>query len=102
MGASHCTSKPVELGGYYLPEETLIIANVAESMTTDRYWEDPLSFKPERWLNKEGTALKKEIPKSFIPFGIGQYIGIDCPTNDIILLGNLTLIDDRLYYIYYY
>ena len=44
--------------------------NFTESMNSERYWKDATTFKPERWLDDDGQ-LKNEIPKSFIPFGIG-------------------------------
>ena len=72
MGLLHCTSKPVKIGGYLLPEKTVILPNFTESMTNEKYWKDATTFKPERWLNEDCTALKKEIPKSFFPFSIGQ------------------------------
>ena len=76
VGLPHCTSKPVELGGYLLPENTMIMANVSESMTGDRYWHRGLEFSPERWLESGWSGcprwrLKDSLPRSFMPFGVG-------------------------------
>ena len=73
VGVAHCTSEPVEFGGYFLPENTVILANFTESMVTERYWKDAKSFNPERWLD-ENEKLKKELPKSFMPFSVGWLI----------------------------
>ena len=47
------------------------MANMSEAMFNEMDYPNPQEFLPERWLNSDQTALKTEIPKSYMPFGIG-------------------------------
>ena len=60
--------RDVELGGYHVPEGTLIVLPQFEVQTDPQYFEDPHTFRPERW---DGD-LEDEIPDyAYFPFGGG-------------------------------
>ncbi len=41
-------------------------------MKDPKYWDDPESFKPERFLDEDGQKLKRE--DRMVAFGIGKEI----------------------------
>jgi cytochrome P450 len=64
-GALRKISSPFEIGGYRLPAGVLISAASAGMMRSPKLYDDPLAFKPERFLEKPA-------PSGFLPFGGGQ------------------------------
>ena len=54
------------IGGVDLPKNTQLIADVYSVSLDERFWDNPLEFKPERWENRKDVD-----PFSYIPFGIG-------------------------------
>ncbi|VTR99116.1 cytochrome P450 [Tuwongella immobilis] len=67
------TIRPIELGGYAVPKGTTIFMSQWVMHRDERYFESPLSFRPERWLD----GLAKRIPKyAYFPFGGGPRICI--------------------------
>ncbi|KAJ4447850.1 hypothetical protein ANN_09858, partial [Periplaneta americana] len=58
-----------ELGGYSIPKGTALLVNVWASQTDPEFWDDPLAFRPERFLDNEGNLLKKDCT---FPFGGGK------------------------------
>ncbi|GAX82238.1 hypothetical protein CEUSTIGMA_g9666.t1 [Chlamydomonas eustigma] len=61
--------RDVELGGYYVPKGTVVWAPLTCLHCSAHNWEDPLAFKPERWLVPKGA--KGDSEKAFHPFGYG-------------------------------
>ena len=70
----HAPSEDCTIGGYEIPRGTIVMVNVWAIHRDPKLWEDPESFKPERFegLNNEGEK------QGFIPFGIGRRA---CPGN---------------------
>ncbi|EGC29920.1 hypothetical protein DICPUDRAFT_42183 [Dictyostelium purpureum] len=64
------TSDDVEINGYKIAKGTQIIKNLGSTHLSEEFWEDPLIFKPERFLTEE----KKKI----YHFGVGKRV---CPGN---------------------
>ena len=63
-----------EVMGYTIPKDSEVIVNVWAVGRDPLLWEDPLSFKPERFL---GSGLDfKGHDYEFLPFGAGRRI---CP-----------------------
>lgn len=61
-------SRDVELGGYHVPEGTMIVLPQFAVQTDPRYFDDPHTFRPERWEDD----LEDEIPDyAYFPFGGG-------------------------------
>ncbi|KAL6183119.1 hypothetical protein ACLB2K_044530 [Fragaria x ananassa] len=82
----HRASANVKIGGYDIPKGTAVHVNVWAIGRDSNVWEDPQSFRPERFIET------KEHGFGYLPFGAGKRI---CPaaqvgTNLVILmLGNL-------------
>jgi cytochrome P450 len=73
---SRVASVDTEIGGYAIPKGTEIFLSQWVTHRDERWFENPLEFKPERWL--EGPEpLEKRIPKyAYFPFGGGPRICI--------------------------
>ena len=54
------------LGGVCIPDGTRVIADLYGVGRDERFWEDPLEFKPDRWVDRKGRNAF-----SSIPFGVG-------------------------------
>ncbi|KAK6243720.1 hypothetical protein QUC31_010129 [Theobroma cacao] len=77
----HAVTEDVVLNGYLVPKNGTVNFMIGDMGWDQKLWEDPMSFKPERFLgtdNKDGEGFditgSKEI--KMIPFGAGRRI---CP-----------------------
>ncbi|KAF3968808.1 hypothetical protein CMV_007349 [Castanea mollissima] len=81
----HAVTKDVVLDGYLVPKNGTLHFNVAEMGRDPKVWEDPMAFKPERFLNVGGEAFditgSREI--KMMPFGAGRRI---CPASGLAIL----------------
>lgn len=69
-GLQHVAAKDTQLFGYRIPKGTICMAAVDSIHHDPRYWDEPLKFRPERWMDADGkVAMKKE---GFLPFSIGK------------------------------
>lgn len=68
---SRINDSDIELGGYTIPAGTNIIASIYTIQRSERYWENPLEFRPERFLDG-----KKPAKFSYLPFGGGPRVCI--------------------------
>ena len=58
--------EPVELGGYRIPEESAIMLSQWAMHRSERYWDDPDAFDPDRW------SRDADRPRfAYFPFGGG-------------------------------
>ncbi len=57
---------PTKIKNFDIPQGTNVIASIYTLHRNPAYWEDPLSFRPERFINSE--SIKKN---AYIPFGAG-------------------------------
>ncbi|RVW57449.1 cytochrome P450 81Q32 [Vitis vinifera] len=62
----HMSSDDCQIGGFDIPRGTLLLVNVWALHRDPQVWEDPTSFKPERFENGERENYK------LVPFGIGR------------------------------
>eukprot|EP00794_Sanderia_malayensis_P012085 gene12085-13329_t len=73
LGVPHKTICDTEIHGHHIPKGTQIWFNTWAYHNDERYWKDPKSFKPERWLNEDGEFVPG-IRKSYLPFGAGRRV----------------------------
>ena len=65
----HSTNKDVELQGYRIPKDTLVMPLMHSVFQDPKYWDQPELFNPERFIDKSGKTVKKDAQ---IPFGAGK------------------------------
>ncbi|KAJ4837077.1 hypothetical protein Tsubulata_048435, partial [Turnera subulata] len=63
----HLSSDECTVGGYNVPEDTMLFVNAWSIHRDPKLWDDPTKFKPERF----GEHQKVESSK-FLPFGMGR------------------------------
>ena len=61
------TVKDTSIGGYWVPKGAMVTIQPAAIQSSIHNWEDPLSFKPDRWL--EGGQGNDNA--AYIPFSLG-------------------------------
>ena len=59
----------VQLGGYTIPKNSMVLLNVYSTHMNEATWGDPCVFRPERFINEEGQFVKH---RNVIPFSIGK------------------------------
>jgi geraniol 8-hydroxylase len=64
----------VEACGYIIPKNAQVFVNVWAIGRDPEYWEDPLAFKPERFMESELDVRGRDF--ELLPFGAGRRI---CP-----------------------
>ena len=75
-------TEPVTLGGYSVPEGVVLNLSPWTVHHDDRWWDDPDSYRPERWLHEtddgvvhgddtSGPAVGDRPEYSYFPFGGG-------------------------------
>ncbi|XP_049575414.1 cytochrome P450 2U1 [Syngnathus scovelli] len=69
LGIPHMASKTTDFRGFTIPQGTVLLPNLWSVHRDPTVWEQPDSFKPERFLDDEGKLLRKDC---FMPFGIGR------------------------------
>lgn len=79
----HTVTEETELNGYTIPKNAAINFMVAEMGLDPKVWDDPMEFKPERFLTGESEAAGGEMfditgsrEIKMMPFGAGRRI---CP-----------------------
>ncbi|XP_027345957.1 cytochrome P450 89A2-like [Abrus precatorius] len=79
----HAVTEDVVLNDYLVPKNGTVNFMVAEMGWDPKVWEDPMSFKPERFLNDEGFDITGTKEIKMMPFGAGRRI---CPGYNLALL----------------
>ncbi len=69
LGIAHAAGSDTQLNGLDIPKDALLVANLWAVFRDPKLWPEPDQFKPERFLDGEGKAVK---PEELIPFSIGK------------------------------
>ena len=72
-GLMHKTVCDVQLAGFELPHNTLVLSNLSACHRDPKLWEKPEQFYPEHFL--DNGALVENKP-GFLPYGVGKRV---CP-----------------------
>ncbi|XP_070569887.1 cytochrome P450 2U1-like [Ptychodera flava] len=67
------TVNDTQLYGYDIPKDTMVWANIWSVLREPKFWSNPETFDPSRFLDASGTFSRSDV---FIPFGIGPRICI--------------------------
>ncbi|KAI0662031.1 CyP450 monooxygenase [Cubamyces menziesii] len=90
IGVPHKTVRDTELGGYRVPAGTTVFVNVWHILHDPREYEDPDEFRPERFLEADGSPKTGIRDPTDLAFGFGRRV---CPgrhfAEDILFL-NIT------------
>ena len=67
----HRTTKDVVIHGYTIPKGTSITYQTPLVFKDERYFKDPHTFNPDRFIDQNGKYFT---PPEFTPFGIGKRV----------------------------
>ncbi|KAH6791397.1 hypothetical protein C2S51_006403 [Perilla frutescens var. frutescens] len=70
------------VGGYHIPKDTWLIANLYKLHRDPQMWPNPLEFRPERFMKGDKNIDVKGQDFELIPFGAGRRV---CPGTNFAL-----------------
>ncbi|CAH1793046.1 unnamed protein product [Owenia fusiformis] len=70
----HETMVDVTLKGYFIPKGTQVWTNLFSLHHDERYFPDPWTFKPDRFLDDAGELIPTDQRKLLMPFGAGRRV----------------------------
>ena len=65
----HRVSEECTVRGYTIPKDTMVIPHLDAALFDDKFWGDPHTFRPERFLNSKGDVVQ---PDQFIVYSLGE------------------------------
>jgi cytochrome P450 len=68
------------IGGYCIPANQVVFANIYAAHRHPAYWEQPESFNPERFLPDQAC---EGVSRAYFPFGAGPHF---CIGNNVALM----------------
>ncbi|XP_061190691.1 steroid 17-alpha-hydroxylase/17,20 lyase-like [Saccostrea echinata] len=70
----HNTLGDTEVNGVFVEEYTTVVCNFWTALHNEKEWKDPFTFKPERFLQEDGSLLPSTDParKRMVAFGLGK------------------------------
>ncbi|KAH9320250.1 hypothetical protein KI387_022019, partial [Taxus chinensis] len=82
----HESREDCTISGYFIPNKTRLIVNVWAIGRDPAVWEDPMTFKPERFIGKNIDIKGRDF--EMLPFGAGRR---GCPGAGL-AMGNIELV----------
>ncbi|XP_074275309.1 cytochrome P450 89A2-like [Silene latifolia] len=83
----HAVTQETEVGGYRIPENAIINFRVADMGLDPEVWDDPMEFRPERFMSSQRNGIQDEFNITgkikMMPFGAGKRM---CPASGLALL----------------
>ncbi|XP_068605930.1 cytochrome P450 2K1-like, partial [Brachionichthys hirsutus] len=68
MAVPHRTSRDVTFQGYFIKKGTTVFPLLTSVLFDESEWENPHTFNPSRFLDKDGKLIRKD---AFLPFSAG-------------------------------
>lgn len=68
----HSTIRNTVLQGYEIPKGTVVFLNLFQINKDPNEWDEPLLFKPDRFLDASGKFVGWTTIPGFVPFGLGR------------------------------
>lgn len=71
----HMNLEEAKLGGYTIPKESKVVVNAWWLSNNPEWWKNPEEFRPERFLEEEGSTdavAGGKVDFRFLPFGMGR------------------------------
>jgi len=69
ISVPHETSKDIEVGGYTIPANTMVVSNLYAATMDENLFPNPRKFNPERFLDANGKLTKTD---TIMPFSVGM------------------------------
>ncbi|KAH9319494.1 hypothetical protein KI387_021263, partial [Taxus chinensis] len=66
----HESTQDCIVGGFFIPQKTRLMVNVWAIGRDPAVWDDPLTFKPERFIGKDIDIFGRDF--NILPFGAGR------------------------------
>lgn len=82
-----CPIRSCIVGGYTIPKGSMVFVNVWSIHRDPLLWEEPLEFKPERFMDKNCEFSGNDF--SFLPFGSGRRICVGAALAERIVMLSL-------------
>ena len=73
LSIPHKATRDTCLQGYSIPKDTVVIINLWSIHHDEKEWQDPMEFRPERFLDSDGKMLDTS-KLSYMPFGAGRRV----------------------------
>lgn len=80
LSPPRCPSRSTTIGGYTIPKGSSVILNIWGIHRDPTIWDNPLEFRPERFLNDPSDKFQ------YIPFGFGRRICAGIPLAERMLI----------------